>query len=103
MKYNVKSSGYLVATTQVVSGTKPAPGGQLHAVQLLPNGTDACSVVIYNSTSNTAGTEVAVLSIAALGTTPQSIVLNCPIDCPGGIRAVLGGTGTFIVDYSLGS
>ncbi len=104
MKYNVKSSGYLVATTQVVSGTAPMPGGQLHSVTLLPDATNACSVVVYNSSTNTSGKEVAVLSIAALGIAPQTIVFNSPVDCPNGIRAVLAGSGgTVIVNYSLGS
>lgn len=109
MKYNVISSGYQTSTVQISPGTtgtgvNNGPGGMLHSVQLLPDGTNASSVVIYNGTSNTAGQEVAVLSIAANTTAPQQIVFNNPVVCQKGIRAVLAGTGgTVVVGYSVGA
>ena len=105
MKHNVLSSGSLTGTTQVAAAaTASNIGARLHSVQLIPDGTNACSVVMYNAASNTAGKEVAVLSIAALGVASQSVVFNNPIECQAGLRAVLGGTGgTVIVTYSAGS
>lgn len=104
----VTSSGYLAATTQVVTGigalgASGGLGGYLHGVVLLPDGSNASSVVVYNSDSNTATREVAVLSVPASTTTQQEIIFNNPVSCPRGIRAVLGGTGAnVIVYYSIG-
>lgn len=108
---NVTSSGYITSTTQIVIGkndlgnNSAAPSGYFHSVQLLPDGTNACSVVIYNSNAATAGQEVAVLSIAASTVAPMSFTMSShPICCEKGIRAVLSGTGgKVIVGFSLGS
>lgn len=106
----VTSSGYLTSTTQVVTGSgatgasaTTGPGGFLHGVTLLSDGSNACTAVIYNSSTNTSGQEVATLSVPASTATPYTITFNNPVSCPKGIRAVLAGTGvTAIVYYSQG-
>lgn len=106
-----QSSGYKTATAQIVSGkndignNSAAPGGFLHSIQLIPDGTNACTVTAYNSQSNTSGQELAFLSIAASTAAPTSITFNTPVLCDRGIRVVLSGSGTpsYIVIYSLGT
>lgn len=106
--YQVKSSGYKTADAVIVPGSQGATGGggpegNLHAVQLLSDASNACSVIIYDGVAAVAGKEVAVLSIAASTTAPTNIVFNNPVQCSNGIYADVTGTGaTYIVHYSLG-
>lgn len=106
----VTSSGYLSATTQVVAGSgangansTTGPGGYIHGIELIPDGTNASAVIVYNSDAATSGLEVGSLAVGVTTVTPQNIIFNNPICCPKGIRAVLSGTGgKVIIYYSIG-
>lgn len=106
--YQVKSSGYKTADAIIVAASAGTTGGggpegNVHAVQLLSDASNACSVIIYDATSAVAGREIAVLSIPASTTAPTNIVFNNPAKCHNGIYADVTGTGaTYIIHYSLG-
>lgn len=93
----VTSSGILSADATVSS-----LGGYLHGVVLIPDGTNACSIIIYDNIASS-GLELARLVIPASSTAPQVLSLNNPVSANKGIRADVTGTGaTYIVYYSQG-
>ncbi len=94
----VTSSG-LKAADAIIT----AIGGYLHGVVLIPDGTNACTVIIYDNPAAAAGTVLAKLSIPALTTAHQFITFNSPVSANSGIYADVSGTGAnYIVYYSQG-
>lgn len=72
------------------------------AIQLIPDGTNACSLVVYDGTSS-AGVAVAKLACAAAQVTGEFYHFDTPVACNKGAFTVLGGSGgTFIIHYSPG-
>ena len=103
-EYSVKSSGFITTDKQLVAGGGSGPGGVLHGIELISDGTHTCNVVIYHGTAATTGNELAGLVVAASTTQPASIVYNNPITAPDGLFVHPTGTGvTCIVYYSVGS
>lgn len=98
MQYQVQSSGLKSADAAIA-----ATGARLHGVVLIPDGTNACSVVVYDNAASAAGTVIAKLVLPATQTAPQYITFNSPITGNLGIFADVTGTGAnYIVYYSLG-
>lgn len=97
MQTPATSSGLRSADATIVSG--PC---RLLGVELIGDGTNACSVIVYNSLS-ASGTAVAKLSLPASGIC--YVDANCPvagIDCQTGLTADITGTGAaYILHYSL--
>lgn len=92
------SSG-LVSSSSAVS----AVPCRLVAVELIPDGTNASGVVLYDNASAASGTAIAKLAIPASTTAPQVFALNHAVVCHSGIYASLSGTGgNVIVHYSIG-
>ncbi len=91
------SSGLLTADTAVLS----APG-RLLSVQLIADGTNAATLIIYDNTS-AAGTVLAKLSLAATGTYQDAHLPAEGFACNKGIYADVTGTGAaFIIGFSQG-
>jgi hypothetical protein len=102
--YSVIASGYLAVDKILVAGGGAGPGGVLHGVELISNGTNTCNVIVYHGTSAISGNEVAGLVIAATTAAPTNIIFNNPIACPDGIFVHPTGTGVnCIIYYSLGA
>lgn len=103
-EFSVVSSGFITSDKQLVAGGGSGPGGMLHGVELISNGTNACQVVVYHGTAATAGNELTGLVVAANTKAPASIIYTDPIAVPDGIFVHPTGTGvTCIVYYSLGA
>lgn len=69
------------------------------AVELIPDGTDACDLQVYDGKSS-GGVKVADLRIPALQVAPMQVVFDVPVYCNLGAFTVLGGAnGTFIIHY----
>ena len=77
--------------------------GKVHGVTLIPDGTHACGVIVYNNASGASGKEIVDLALPANSTLPQDIHFNEPVVCNLGIYGALSGTGgKFIIHYSVG-
>lgn len=88
------SSGQKSADAQVV-----ALECSIVSILLLPDGTNACTLNVYDGTS-TSGLKIASLSIAALAVAPQVLTFQIPVKCNAGIYADVAGTGaTYIIHY----
>lgn len=100
MDYQVTSSGLLTADTAVC-----ATGSRLHAIQLIPDGTNACSVVVYDNASSAAGLVLMKITIPASSTLPANFSLDSnPVTANKGIFVDVSGTGAaYIVHYSIGA
>lgn len=80
-----------------------AVGAYIHAVELIPDGTNACSLILYDNASTNSGLILAKLVLAASQTAPQVITFNNPVSANAGIYADVSGTGAnYIVYYSQG-
>lgn len=110
MNYSVNSSGLVGATAGAALVAPPSgavgavgPGGALHGVLAISDGTNTCVVTVYHGVAATAGNEVAKLSIPATTVAPQSLIFNNPIKCSDGIFYVITGTGAKgLFYYSIG-
>lgn len=100
MNYQVTSSGLLTADTAVC-----ATGSRMHSIQLIPDGTNACSVVVYDNASAASGTVLAKVTIPASATLPAVFSSDSnPVTASKGIFVDVSGTGAaFIVHYSIGA
>lgn len=81
--------------------------GRLMGLHLLGNGTDACSVVLYDNASAASGKELAKLALktSAGDLTLSAIIPDGGIVCNNGIYADLTDAGTaarYIVHYIIG-
>jgi hypothetical protein len=80
-----------------------AIGGYVHGVTLIPDGTNACSIVIYDNATTNTGLVLVKLALPATTTAPQVITFNNPVSANKGIFADVSGTGAnYIVYYSQG-
>lgn len=100
MNYQVTSSGLLSADAAVC-----ATGSRVHSVVLIPDGTNACSVIVYDNASAASGLVLAKLVLPASSTAPQVLVHDSnPITADKGIFCDVSGTGAaYIVTYSIGA
>ena len=95
--YQATSSG-IKSADAIISST----GAYLVGVVLIPDGTNACSIVVYEGTA-ASGVEVAKLALGVTQTAPQQLLFNIPISCNKGIYCDVTGTGAnYIVYYSQG-
>src|ERR1044072_2004286 len=81
-----------------------AQGGYLHGVILENDGTNACSVILYDSAS-AAGTVLAKVLLPASSTVLSlPVIFTHPVTCNTGIYADVTGTGAaYTVYYSPGN
>lgn len=89
------SSGLKTADAQIATGVN-----RVNSVELFSDGTNACSVVLYDNTA-ASGTVLAKVTIgaASLKTTEQVVFMN-PVRAENGIYADVTGTGAgYIVHY----
>lgn len=99
MKHQPVTSSDLKSADAAIS----AVGGYVHAIVLIPDGTNACSLVIYDNATTNSGIVLAKLVLPATQTAPQVVALNNPISANKGIYADVTGTGAnYIVYYSQG-
>ena len=90
------SSGLKDADASIATGVN-----RVNSVELFSNGTDACSVVLYDNASAASGTVLAQVTIgaASLKTTEQVVFMN-PVRAQNGIYADVTGAGAkYIVHY----
>lgn len=90
------SSGLKSADAAIAVGVN-----RVNSVELFSNGTDACSVVLYDNSAAASGTVLAKVTIgaASLKTTEQVVFMN-PVRAENGIYADVTGTGAgYIVHY----
>lgn len=86
------SGALAVGTTVLVTGRFT-----LNAIQLIPDGTNACSVQVFDNTAGS-GKLMAQLAIGATSTIPASIVFDNALKAEIGITVVVaGGTATALV------
>ncbi len=91
------SSGLVVADAAIMGGS-----GRLLSVQLIADGTNPATLVLYDSAA-ASGTAVCKLSIAATGTYADATLPADGVWCNTGIYADIGGTGAAcIVTYAKG-
>lgn len=96
---------YMVTSSDLKSADAviTAVGGYVHAITLIPDGTNACSLVIYDNPAAASGLVLAKLALAATQTAPQTVTFNNPVSANKGIFADVSGTGAnYIVYYSQG-
>lgn len=89
------SSGLKTADALIATGVN-----RVNSVELFSDGTNACSVVLYDNTAGS-GTVLAKVTIgaASLKTTEQVVFMN-PVRAENGIYADVTGTGAgYIVHY----
>lgn len=67
--------------------------GTLNSIQLISDGTNACSVKVYDALTAVAAKQVAQLNVAASTTIPAQIDFSNAIKCETGITVVVAGTG----------
>lgn len=80
-----------------------AIGAHLHGILLIPDGTNACSIVVYDNASTNSGLVLAKLALPASTTSPYFFSLNNPVCGNKGLYADVSGTGAnYIVYYSQG-
>lgn len=80
-----------------------AVGAYVHAVVLIPDGTNACSLVLYDNASTNSGLVLAKIALPASSTEQTQITFNNPVSANLGIYADVTGTGAnYIVYYSQG-
>jgi len=96
---SVTSSGLKTSDTQI----SPA-SGRVHHVILLGDGTNAASVVLYDTETGTAtGTVLAKLTVPAGDTMAQVAFAEQGVEANRGIWADVSGTGAeFLVGFSRG-
>lgn len=99
MNYQVTSSGLLSADAAVC-----ATGSRVHSVTLISDGTNACSVVVYDNATSASGAVLAKLVLPASSGSPEFFVHDSnPISANKGIFVDVTGTGAaYIVTYSIG-
>ena len=94
-----KSSGLLSADANAIAGGR----NRINAVTLISDGTNACSVVIYDALTagaGTAGTTLAKVSIGAASLKKtEHVVFENPVWCDVGISADVTGTGAEYIVY----
>lgn len=77
--------------------------GRLLGVELIGDGTNACTVVLYDHASAASGTALVKLSLAAGGTFQDAHLPGEGLVCNNGIYADVTGTGAnYIVHYAQG-
>lgn len=96
MRHSVSSSGEKSATAQITQ-----IGGHLHGFELNPPSSGLATLKIYDSKS--AGT-TSLISTATTASGLASIYVEFPGPraCNSGIYAVLTGTTTYVIGFSLG-
>ena len=98
MSLQCQSSGLKSADAAIL-----AVPGKVVGIQLIPDGTNACSLIIYDHASSASGTVVLKVALPASSTQDNTVMLNHPILCHSGIYADVTGTGAnYIVHYSVG-
>ena len=96
MRYSVTSSGEKSATAQVT-----LIGGYLHGFELNPPDSGLATLKVYDSKSGGTGLLIATATTAA-GLPSIYVEFPHPRAANSGIYAVLVGTTTYIIGYSLG-
>ncbi len=95
-RYAVTSSGELSSSTQIT-----VIGGYLHGFELNPPGTGIATLKIYDS--DTGGTNLLIsTATTAYGLSSVYVEFPHPRVANKGIYAVLSGTTTYSIGYSLG-
>lgn len=95
MKQTSTSSGEKSATAQITN-----LGGYLHGFELNPPSTGIATLKIYDSIG---GTDLLLTTATtAAGLSSIYVEFPTPRSCNKGIRAVLTGTTTYVVAFSLG-
>lgn len=93
------SSGLKTADSNAIATGR----NRINAVTLISDGTNACSVVIYNAltaAAGTAGTTLAKVSIGAASLKKtEHVVFENPVICDIGISADVTGTGAEYIVY----
>lgn len=90
-----RSSGLKTADA-AISTTR----NRVNAVTLFSDGTNACSVILYDNASAASGTEVGKVSIGAASLkTTEHVVFENPVLCENGIYADVTGTGAGYIVY----
>lgn len=96
--YPVTSSGRKTSDTAIL-----ASAGTLHSVILEGDGTNACSVIIYDNASAASGTVLAKVLLPASGDTFTQFSLDRGVVALNGLYLDITGTGAAaIVHYSVG-
>lgn len=89
------SGAQAVGTTTIFTGKCT-----LNSIQLIPDGTNACSVKAYDNTAGS-GKQIAQLNVAAAGTIPVYIDFSNAIKCEIGLTIVVaGGTAVALVSHN---
>lgn len=91
-----RSSGLKTADA-VITPTR----NRVNAITLFSDGTNACSVILYDNASAATGLEVGKVSIGAASLkTTEHVIFENPVLCENGIYADVTGTGAgYIVFY----
>lgn len=84
---------------QSAGGQTVALESALTAVELIPDGTNACNLQVYDGTSSS-GVLLADIHIAALSVPSVLVAFNTPVYGNKGFFTVLGGSGgNFLLHY----
>jgi hypothetical protein len=90
-----RSSGIKSADAVIATGRN-----RVNAITLLSDGTNACSVVVYDNASAASGTAVGKVSIGAASLKKtEHVVFENPVLCEDGIYADVTGTGAEYIVY----
>lgn len=95
-EYTMKSSGLKVADAAIAA--RPA---RLHSVQVIGDGTNAATAIIYDNASAASGTVLAKIVVDA-GATYEDWLSEVGVEALNGIYLDISGTGAeAVVHYSL--
>jgi len=90
-----RSSGLKTADAVIATGRN-----RVNAITLFSDGTNACSVLVYDNASAASGTEVGKVSIGAASLkTTEHVIFENPVTCENGIYADVTGTGAGYIVY----
>ena len=90
-----RSSGLKSADAAIAAGRN-----RVNAITLLSDGTNACSVILYDNATAASGTEVGKVSIGAASLKKtEHVVFENPVICELGIYADVTGTGAEYIVY----
>jgi len=97
MNFTATSSDLKSADAAIVSRNC-----RLLGIQLLTDGTNAATLILYDNNSAASGKVVAKLSVAGAGLFLSPSLPNPGVECSNGIYADVSGTGAaYIIHYAL--
>jgi hypothetical protein len=72
-----------------------------NSAQLISDGTNACSVKVYDARTAVAAKQIVQLNVPATTTVPATVVFNNAIKCEDGMTVVVAGTGaTALINFN---